>query len=100
MYKTIFTSFLLLSITFNAFSQTLKKISQDELRDKISGYWIGQCVGNSMGFPFEGTYRENPVPVFVDRYYSFTDDSSLAINRNDSEINNPGGFNKCKEGHF
>ena len=81
--KTIFTSLLLLSLTCNAFSQTLKKISQDELKDKISGYWIGQCVGNYMGFPFEGTYLEEPVPVFVDRYYSFTDDSSLAINRKD-----------------
>ena len=64
-------------------SQSLKKISQDELRDKISGYWIGQCVGNYMGFPFEGTYLEEPVPVFVDRYYQFDDDTSLAINRND-----------------
>lgn len=64
-------------------SQTLKKISQDELRDKISGYWIGQCVGNYMGFPFEGTYLEEPVPVFVDRYYQFSDDTSLVINRND-----------------
>lgn len=64
-------------------SQSLKKISQEELRDKISGYWIGQCVGNYMGFPFEGRYGNIPVPVFVDRYYSFEDDSSLAINRKD-----------------
>jgi ADP-ribosylglycohydrolase len=64
-------------------SQSLKKISEDELRDKISGYWIGQCVGNYMGFPFEGTYLEEPVPVFVDRYYQFDDDTSLVINRND-----------------
>jgi ADP-ribosylglycohydrolase len=63
--------------------QTLKKISQDELRDKISGYWIGQCVGNYMGFPFEGTYLEEPVPVLIDRYYQFDDDTSLAINRSD-----------------
>ena len=83
MYNTLFTSLLLLSISFNTFSQTLMKISQDELKDKISGYWIGQCVGNYMGFPFEGTYLENPVPVFVDRYYSYADDSSLSINRQD-----------------
>jgi ADP-ribosylglycohydrolase len=63
--------------------QNIHRISQDELRDKISGYWIGQCVGNYMGFPFEGTYLENSVPVMVDRYYSFKDDSSLAINRDD-----------------
>ena len=64
-------------------AQSLKKISRDELRDKISGYWIGQCVGNYMGFPFEGTYLEESVPVFVDRYYNFDDDTTLAINRND-----------------
>ena len=73
--------FLLFSA--NVLPQNLKKISQDELRNKISGYWIGQCVGNYMGFPFEGTYTEDPVPVFVDRYYQFDDDSSLNINRND-----------------
>ena len=73
--------FLLFSA--NVLPQSLKKISQDELRNKISGYWIGQCVGNYMGFPFEGTYTEDPVPVFVDRYYQFDDDSSLNINRND-----------------
>ncbi len=60
-----------------------QKISQDELRDKISGYWIGQCVGNYMGFPFEGTYLEEAIPIFIDRYYQFDDDSTLAINRND-----------------
>lgn len=64
-------------------AQNLREISQEELRDKISGNWIGQCVGNYMGFPFEGTYLEDPVPIFVDRYYQFDDDSSLSINRND-----------------
>jgi len=76
-------SLLLSLISMPVTSQSLKKISQDELRDKISGYWIAQCVGNYMGFPFEGTYLEDPVPVFVDRYYQFDDDTSLAINRND-----------------
>jgi hypothetical protein len=36
-----------------------------------------------MGFPFEGTYVNDPVPVFVDRYYQFNDADSLKINRND-----------------
>lgn len=75
--------FILILSMSSGFSQSQRKISQDELRDKISGYWIGQCVGNYMGFPFEGTYLEEPVPVLVDRYYAFDDDSSLAINRND-----------------
>ena len=76
---------LIASVFFanSAFPQNFHRISQDELKDKISGYWIGQCVGNYMGFPFEGTYLEDPVPVMVDRYYSFKDDSSLAINRDD-----------------
>lgn len=72
-----------LMISLPGFTQNQRIISQDDLRDKISGYWIGQCVGNYMGFPFEGTYLEDAVPVFVDRYYQFDDDSSLAINRND-----------------
>jgi ADP-ribosylglycohydrolase len=79
--------FIVLSIWYlmatTGLSQPHRKISQDQLRDKISGYWIGQCVGNYMGFPFEGTYLENSVPIFVDRYYQFDDDTSLLINRND-----------------
>jgi len=81
--KTILVSILLSSFTFNVYSQSLKKISQDELKDKISGYWIGQIVGNYMGFPFESTHIEDPIPVFVDRYYSFSDDPSLKINISD-----------------
>jgi len=62
---------------------TQRTITEFELRDKIAGYWIGQCVGNYLGFPFESTYLEEPVPVFVDRYYQFDDDSTLIINRKD-----------------
>jgi ADP-ribosylglycohydrolase len=79
----IIYSLLLCLIPMTVASQSLKKISKGELTDKIAGYWIGQCVGNYMGFPFEGTYLEYPVPVFVDRYYQYDDDTSLAINRND-----------------
>jgi ADP-ribosylglycohydrolase len=75
--------FVLLVLPVAASSQSMQKISQEELRDKIAGYWIGQCVGNYMGFPFEGRYLGNPVPVLVDRYYSFEDDSTLFINRKD-----------------
>jgi hypothetical protein len=77
--------FILISMSLfsGAYPQSLRTIPQDELRDKIAGYWIGQLVGNYLGFPFEGTYTETPVPVFVDRYYDFRDDSTLGINRND-----------------
>jgi ADP-ribosylglycohydrolase len=80
--KLIVSISILVIASHLSFSQS-RTISKDELRDKIAGYWIGQCVGNYMGFPFEGTYLENAVPVFVDRYYQFSDDSSLLINRND-----------------
>lgn len=70
-------------LTDQGIAQNQRVISKDELRDKIAGYWIGQCVGNFMGFPFEGTYLEEPVPVLVDRYYQFDDDSFLSINRKD-----------------
>lgn len=65
------------------YSQIQKKISQDDLREKISGYWIGQLAGNFMGFPFENCYIEEPIPILIDRYYQFDDDNSLIINRND-----------------
>ncbi len=81
--KLIITLSVFTALNFTSYSQTLRKISMDELRDKIAGYWTGQCVGNYMGFPFEGTYEEEPVPVFIDRYYQYDDDTSLAINRND-----------------
>lgn len=58
-------------------------ISHEELMDKVSGYWIGQLLGNYIGLPFENNYVEEPVPVLVDRYYTFRDGPSLNINRDD-----------------
>jgi len=80
MFASVFSCFLMFCMSY---SQDQKIISQEELRDKISGYWIGQCVGNYMGFPFEGTYLEKAIPVFVNKYYMFSDDSALSINRKD-----------------
>ena len=77
--STVFIAGLMLCAQM-VFAQTQIKISQDELRDKISGYWIGQCVGNYLGFPFEGTYLKEPIPVLIDHYYEYGDDSSLSIN--------------------
>jgi len=73
----------LVQFAWPAWSQTQRRISQDEMLDKIYGYWIGQCVGNYLGFPFEGTYTADAIPVLIDRYYSFADDTPLAINRQD-----------------
>jgi len=54
-------------------------ITHKELMDKVSGYWIGQLLGNYMGFPFENNWVEEPVPVFVDRIYTYKDDKKLRI---------------------
>jgi len=56
-----------------------RAITHDELMDKLSGYWIGQLLGNYMGFPFENNWVEEPVPVFVDRIYTYKDDKKLRI---------------------
>ena len=60
-------------------------ISHDELMDKISGFWIGQLLGNYIGFPFENNYVEEPIPVLVDRVYTADYDGSpeLKINSKD-----------------
>ncbi|MHC4266056.1 MAG: ADP-ribosylglycohydrolase family protein [Planctomycetota bacterium] len=60
-----------------------RAISREELLDKVSAFWIGQLVGNYMGLPFENNYEEEPVPILVDRYYTFQDDEELELNRND-----------------
>lgn len=60
-----------------------REISEEELLDKFSGFWIGQIVGNYVGFPFENNYVDEAIPVFVDRIYTYADDPSLDINRED-----------------
>ncbi|MHC5075317.1 MAG: ADP-ribosylglycohydrolase family protein, partial [Planctomycetota bacterium] len=60
-----------------------RSISREELLDKVSGFWVGQLVGNYMGLPFENNYEEEPVPILVDRYYTFEDDEELELNRRD-----------------
>jgi len=60
-----------------------RAISEKELLDKISGFWLGQLVGNYMGLPFENNYVDEPVPVFVDRIYTHADDAKLDLNRDD-----------------
>lgn len=61
------------------------RLKETELHGKIEGYWIGQLAGNYIGFPFENLYQEKPLPVFIDRYYTFRDASEggLEMNLND-----------------
>jgi ADP-ribosylglycohydrolase len=60
-----------------------RAISEEELKDKISAFWLGQLVGNFYGLPFENNYVDDPVPFLVDRIYTHKDDASLDINRYD-----------------
>ncbi len=60
-----------------------RSITRDELIDKLTGFWVGQLVGNYMGFPFENVYVDEPIPFLVDRYYTYNDDESIRLNRND-----------------
>ena len=60
-----------------------RAISEKELHDKISAFWMGQLVGNYFGLPFENNYIDEPVPFLVDRIYTYKDDESIDINRND-----------------
>jgi len=61
-----------------------RALTRDALIDKISGFWIGQLVGNYLGFPFENVYVDEPIPVLVDRYYTPFNAGSLRINRDDA----------------
>jgi hypothetical protein len=60
-----------------------REISEQELTDKISAFWLGQLVGNYYGLPFENNYVDEPIPILVDRIYTHADDESLDINRKD-----------------
>ena len=66
----------------NSFAQEFKTISKTELTDKVYGYWVGQLVGNYLGFPFENLYDEEPIPVFVDRYMNYKDAEKLGLKMN------------------
>jgi len=77
---TILLFSVLLSV--NGYAQE-RAISEKELHDKISAFWLGQLVGNYFGLPFENNYVEEPVPILVDRVYTHEDDAKLEINRDD-----------------
>ena len=57
-------------------------LSQAELRRAVEGYWIGQLAGNYVGLPFENLYLEEPLPMLVDRYYTFQDAKPLGLKMN------------------
>jgi len=69
-------------LSVNGYAQE-RAISEKELHDKISAFWLGQLVGNYFGLPFENNYIDEPVPFLVDRVYTHEDDAVLEINRDD-----------------
>ena len=71
-----------IAVVSTADAQTTKTISEDELRDKILGYWNGQLVGNFVGFPFENLYLDEPIPILIDRYFNAGDADSLDLMMN------------------
>src|SRR5437879_6747320 len=58
LFPTCFLTGAVLSILVAANDQPNRRISLDELRDKIAGGWAGQMVGVSFGAPTEFRYRE------------------------------------------
>lgn len=57
--KKLVLLILLPSLLF-AKGNSTKRISVEELHDKIAGAWIGQMIGNIYGLPFENKFIENP----------------------------------------
>lgn len=62
-----------------------RAISHAELMDKLSGFWIGQLLGNYFGFPFENKYVEEPVPILVDHVYTADYDGDLPLKINNKD---------------
>ena len=58
-----------IALSFLAFKSNLSAkeriISHDELMDKLSGFWIGQILGNYVGFPFENLYVEDKTEINI-----------------------------------
>jgi hypothetical protein len=61
----------------NAVNAQERAISEKDLHDKISAFWLGQLIGNYFGLPFENNYVDEPVPFLVDRIYTFKDDEAI-----------------------
>ena len=86
-YCKRFVVFLVLFCVWPLYSQEFYTISQRELREKIEGFWLGQLVGNYMGFPFEFVFSDEPAPIFIDRYYNVTDSAGIKMNHTDRRGN-------------
>ncbi len=83
-YFKLFAGILIISLLItNTVNGQERAISEKELNDKISAFWLGQLVGNYYGLPFENKYVDEPVPFLVDRVYTYKDDEAIILNRYD-----------------
>eukprot|EP00931_Biecheleriopsis_adriatica_P034476 TRINITY_DN198_c0_g1_i11.p1 TRINITY_DN198_c0_g1~~TRINITY_DN198_c0_g1_i11.p1 ORF type:complete len:1626 (-),score=281.10 TRINITY_DN198_c0_g1_i11:41-4918(-) len=57
----------------------LLSLSGMDLRDKIEGYFVGQCVGNFMGLPFELEYKGEMMPSEPHTYYDRSNAGDLRL---------------------
>ena len=64
-YALCFTAILALVIPAANVEAKERVITHKELTDKVSGYWIGQLLGNYMGFPFENNWVDEPVDLVL-----------------------------------
>ena len=51
-------------------------ITKEQLIDKVEGFWMGQMLGNYIGFPFENLYIDEAIPLLVDRVFTADYDGS------------------------
>ncbi|MFO7775737.1 MAG: ADP-ribosylglycohydrolase family protein [Candidatus Hydrogenedentota bacterium] len=83
MRRTVLVTVIAACLLVSAASAEERTITRTELLDKVSGFWLGQLVGNYLGFPFENVYVEEAIPVLVDKYYTPFNADGLRINRDD-----------------
>lgn len=79
----IFRLVLIVVFVANPLFARERTVTREELKDRITAFWYGQLVGNYMGFPFEGVFVEEPIPILVDRIYTWADADLIALNDND-----------------
>jgi ADP-ribosylglycohydrolase len=82
-FKLLAGILIITSVFMNTINGQERAISEKELHDKISAFWLGQLVGNYYGLPFENKYVDEPVLFLVDRVYTYEDDEAINLNRYD-----------------
>lgn len=81
LLAAIASSFLLGALSAFADAKP-RELTDARLRQAVEGYWIGQLAGNYLGLPFENLYKDEPLPILVDRYYTFKDAEPLGLMMN------------------